>query len=139
MVLAETGQETPTDYDEEQLRTQILGHRPLSVIHADSLRGLRVAGVSDEGRRMQQAWAREDERLKKAQLRLSSNARYVRVGDCGHHVVRDRPGVVVEELKWVLANLIPPAQRDTRGGWPIVRLIGRLLALNKGPGARGRT
>lgn len=47
-----------------------------------------------------------------AQLHLSSHARYLQGDDCGHNVVRDRPDVVVEKLKWVLANLGPrPAAR----------------------------
>lgn len=117
MVLAETGQETPTPYDEEQYRRRILGSKPVSVIHAvvaedPTLMGVEgvgdriVAGAttaaeSEERRRMRQTWAEEDERLKRAQLRLSSNARYVRVDRCGHNVVRERPDVVIEEVRWV--------------------------------------
>ncbi|PSR80079.1 Alpha/Beta hydrolase protein [Coniella lustricola] len=107
MVLAETGQETPTKYDQEQYAKQALGSKPLSVIHANSLYSLQGAfseTTSSERLEMQAKWAAEDERLKKAQLQLSSNARYVRIPDCGHHVVRDRPGAVVAEVNWVLDN-----------------------------------
>lgn len=107
MVLAETGQETPTPYDEEQCRRRIMGDKPVSVIHAvpeDPNVGDEQLANKEERRRMRRLWAEEDERLKKAQLRLSSNARYVRVDGCGHHVVRDRPDVVIEEVKWVFEN-----------------------------------
>lgn len=126
MVLAETGQETPTPYDEEQYRRRILGSKPVSVIHAvfvvaeeedptlmgvEGGRGRIVAGATtaaqgEERARLRQAWAEEDERLKKAQLRLSSNARYVRVDRCGHNVVRERPDVVIEEVRWVFEEAL---------------------------------
>lgn len=106
MVLAETGQETPTKHDEEQYRRQILGDKPLSVIHADSLHDKREGTSTPEGLKLLTRWAVEDERLKKAQLRLSSNARYVRVDGCGHDIVRHRPDIVCEEVTWVLNNLL---------------------------------
>lgn len=114
MVLAETGQETPTDHDEEQYRRRALGSKPLSVIHGDSLRDMRGADLSAEGRKMRQLWAEEDERLKKAQLQLSANARYVRVESCGHNVIRDGPDVVAEEVKWVLENVVLSGQQSPR-------------------------
>ncbi|KAJ4386067.1 hypothetical protein N0V93_008959 [Gnomoniopsis smithogilvyi] len=110
VVLAETGQETPTKHDEEQYRRQALGKKPLSVIHADSLYEKRKAITSDAGLDLLRKWTDEDERLKKAQLQLSSNARYVRVEDCGHDIVRHRPLVVSEEVKWVISNLKPAEQ-----------------------------
>lgn len=128
MVLAETGQETPTPYDEEQYQRRILGRKPVSVIHAvpgapnsmkddeDSGDGRVIGGESfnrttagaenEETRKMRQMWLAEDERLKKAQLRLSSNARYVRVDGCGHDVVSQRPDVVIEEVRWVLEDVL---------------------------------
>lgn len=137
MVLAETGQETPTRYDEEQYRGRILGRKPLSVMHAvASVAGAPTSEVgrddddaeengggengggdlgerhahhdqvSGAERRMRRLWVEEDERLKKAQLQMSLNARYVRVEGCGHHVVRERPDVVVEEVRWVLGSAL---------------------------------
>lgn len=106
MVLAETGQETPTQHDEAQYRKQALGRKPLSVIHANTM-GTKFSGnLTEEMGKMRDSWAAEDERLKKAQLQLSSQARYARLEDCGHHVVRDRPGVVVEEVRWVIEHLL---------------------------------
>lgn len=105
MVLAETGQETPTAHDEAQYRNRALGRKPLSVIHADSLLEMREGAGAAGREELLARWAEEDERLKRAQLRLSANARYVRVEGCGHHVVRDRPDVVGEEVGWALNNL----------------------------------
>lgn len=81
---------------------------------------------SAEGRKARQLWAEEDERLKRAQLRLSSNARYVRVGDCGHNVVRDRPDVVAEEVKWVLDNVVCAREQGRR---PFSRFARRAMEL----------
>lgn len=106
MVLAETGQETPTRHDEEQYKKQVLGQKPLSVLHADSLYGKRDRATTPQGLELLTRWAEEDERLKKAQMRLSSNARYVRFDGCGHDIVRHRPDIVCEEVVWVLDNLI---------------------------------
>lgn len=105
MLLAETGQETPTKHDASQYRNQALGAKPLSVIHANTVGARLAEGSTDEMKKLRELWAAEDERLKKAQLQLSSQARYVRLNDCGHHVVRDRPDVVVEEICWVLQHL----------------------------------
>ncbi|KAF3759906.1 alpha/beta-hydrolase, partial [Cryphonectria parasitica EP155] len=104
MVLAETGQETPIKHEAEQYKKQILGSKPLSVIHADSLLGKRGGSTSAEELRLRDLWAAEDERLKRAQLGLSSNARYVRVDDCGHDIIDERPHIVAAEVSWVLEN-----------------------------------
>lgn len=115
MVLAETGQETPTKHDEEQYRKQVLGKKPLSVIHADSLHDKRVGTKTPEGSELLRQWAVEDERLKRAQLRLSSNARYVRVDGCGHNIVRHRPDIIREEVKLVLNELTSQPTARLRG------------------------
>lgn len=125
MVLVETGQETPTKHDEEQYKKRVLGARPLSVIHADSLYGKRRQTLSAEYTRMQQIWAEEDERLKKMQLQLSTNARYVRVENCGHNVVRDRPDVVVEEVDWVLKHLVAGKKAKTHNLCYYLQLVMR--------------
>ncbi|KAI0513015.1 Alpha/Beta hydrolase protein [Xylaria bambusicola] len=46
----------------------------------------------------------EDERLKRRQLGLSRTNRFVHLPDCGHHVVLQRPGDVVDAVRWVLEN-----------------------------------
>ncbi|GAP91599.1 putative alpha beta hydrolase protein [Rosellinia necatrix] len=46
----------------------------------------------------------EDVRLKRRQLGLSRNSRFVQVSGCGHHVVRDRPDEVVDAVRWILEN-----------------------------------
>lgn len=132
MVLVETGQETPTPFDEEQYQRRILGCKPVSVTHAvagDSAAlagGNQVKGDARNGtacgqdeNRMRQLWAQEDERLKKAQLQLSSNARYVRVDGCGHHVVRDRPDVVIDEVKWVVQDGFQKRDHNAADGEPL--------------------
>ena len=114
MVLAETGQETVSEHEQDQYKRQILKMHPLSVIRGQSLIGRRkqlerdktVGKKSSRQLKREEAvleqWDREDERLKKEQLKLSKNYRYVYLEDCGHHVVRDRPEVVAEEIRWVL-------------------------------------
>jgi pimeloyl-ACP methyl ester carboxylesterase len=121
MILAETGQETALDLkiENEQYRRTILGRKPLSVIRCNSLIGKWVqhemaleAAENDEERaalnaqeEFLQTVDKEDERLKKQQLNLSKNTHYVHIPDCGHGVIRDRPDVVAEEVRWVMENL----------------------------------
>ncbi|KAI0473632.1 Alpha/Beta hydrolase protein [Xylariaceae sp. FL0804] len=71
----------------------------------------------DAERRVLAACDAEDERLKRAQLRLSRVSRYVRVRDVGHHVVRDRPDEVVAAVEWVLANLPRPPEPGRFRSW----------------------
>jgi pimeloyl-ACP methyl ester carboxylesterase len=129
MVLVETGQEASLDsaVEERQYRRQVLGARPLSVVRGNSMIGKQaqvdkaLAAAGDDPTQRAQwraqkelldATDREDERLKKAQLRLSRNTRYVHVADCGHHVVRDRPDVVAEQVHWAMANLSVGSEHD---------------------------
>jgi len=56
-------------------------------------------------------WDREDERLKKEQLRLSRNTRYIHVNDVGHDIIDERPDLVVEEVRWVIEHLDVSKQR----------------------------
>ncbi|KAK7906433.1 hypothetical protein PG985_016439 [Apiospora marii] len=120
-VLVETGQEGGLDpkMAAAQLRKRVLGEKPLSVIRGNSfIAKKKVLEASErsaltEGqntaleiqRKLLQASDEEDERMKKAQLSLSSNSRYVHIPDCGHHVIRDRPHAVAGEVDWVLANV----------------------------------
>ncbi|KAH9883217.1 hypothetical protein F4778DRAFT_767553 [Xylariomycetidae sp. FL2044] len=76
----------------------------------------------------------EDERLKKRQLGLSRNARFVDVRDCGHHVVRDRPQIVADEVWWVLGELAKGGEENgEKGRWPWWYFMRRALR-GKGKG-----
>ncbi|KAI1392637.1 Alpha/Beta hydrolase protein [Hypoxylon trugodes] len=126
VVLVETGQEGGLDaeVEERQYGRRILGTKPLSVVRGNSLirqwEDLRKAEaaveVGDELKRgqlrqrrgMLEVWDKADEEMKRKQLGLvekKGKKRFVQVPDCGHHVVRDRPDVVAEEVAWVLENV----------------------------------
>ncbi|KAK6203789.1 hypothetical protein LQW54_008802 [Pestalotiopsis sp. IQ-011] len=143
MVLAETGQETALDakVERQQYKRQILGDKPLSVIRANTLirkwaqyeRAASISGGSEAEKAslaMQKqilgATDKEDERLKKAQLALSRNHRYVQVPDCGHNIVQDRPEVVAEEVQWVMQNLLL-SEKSTSFLQRIISLVRRQL------------
>ena len=147
MVLVETGQETALDpeIEQRQYSRQVLGSKPLSVIRGNSLiEKFKALEESDANKQMLEAqrkllsqWDRQDERLKKAQLALSRNTRYVHIPDCGHHVIRDRPDIVVEEVKWVMENLSGHKNSQnsgtpsstTKSAWT---QLSRYLGLSKG-------
>lgn len=121
MVLVETGQETALapHVEEEQYRRQILGDAPLSVVRGNTLRRkqdewVKAAALArtpaqreqlEPQRLMLEQWEAEDERLKRKQLGLSRRSRFAQVKDVGHHVIRERPDVVAEEVKWVMAEI----------------------------------
>lgn len=109
--------------------------------------GIETAGVSVSGNgdgatavaeveqrlRLQREMLRvsdeEDEKLKKRQLAMSKNARYVHVPDCGHHVVRDRPDIVAAEVFWVLENM-EAGRREKKGeGRLWVKTVERLRSM----------
>jgi pimeloyl-ACP methyl ester carboxylesterase len=128
MVMVETGQETSLDPEVErsQYQRQILGSRPLSVIRGNSLIDKYKALQADESsgnpsatleaqRKLLEQWDAEDERLKKAQLALSRNHRYVHVPCCGHNVIRDRPDVVSDEVRWVMEHLSSGSSNKSPG------------------------
>ena len=54
---------------------------------------------------MLERWEAEDEKMKKKQLLLSRRSRFAQVHNVGHHVIRDRPEAVVEEVKWVMQEI----------------------------------
>lgn len=134
MVLVETGQETalPAAIENEQYRRQILGDKPLSVIRGNSL----IAGYAKFQAQLDAAHSeaqreeirncsnfqllenmdRKDEELKKRQLGLSRNSNYIHLPDCGHHVIRDRPDAVAEQVDWVMARLVVDDENVT-GSW----------------------
>lgn len=122
MVLAETGQETALDpkVEQQQYKKRIFGDKPLVVIRGNTLiakwREYEQALSIHEGdasanasliaqKQLLEVTDREDERLKKSQMALSRNSRYVHVPDCGHNIIQDRPDVVVEQVCWVMENL----------------------------------
>ena len=121
MILVETGQETALApaVEEEQYRRTILGDAPLSVVRGNTLRKkqdewVKAAAMAktdaqraqlEPQRLMLERWEQEDERLKRKQLSLSRRSRFCQVPHVGHHVIRDQPGAVVEEVKWVMAEL----------------------------------
>lgn len=129
MVLVETGQETELGdgIEQRQYEKQILGSRPLVVIRGNTLIGkwkeydkaFAAAGLEDAAKssllaqkQLLEATDQEDERLKKAQLALSSRHRYIHLPDCGHNVIQARPEAVVDAVNWVMENL-DLAGRDT--------------------------
>lgn len=121
MVLVETGQETPLnpEVERQQYEKQILGDNPLVVIRGNTLRdkwkqleeALAATGSGAPSpslvmqKEMLYAADQEDERLKKAQLALSRNHRYVHLPDCGHGVIREKPEIVEREIQWVMDHL----------------------------------
>lgn len=121
MVLVETGQETALapQVEEEQYRRQILGDAPLSVVRGNTLRlkqdeWVKAAAMArtpaqreqlEPQRLMLEQWEAEDERLKKKQLGLSRRSRFAQVQNVGHHVIREKPEVVAEEVKWVMQEI----------------------------------
>jgi hypothetical protein len=156
MVLAETGQETALDptMEQQQFRTQILGKKPLSVIRGNTLIGKwkqleQARATSDPNdptsqanlqaqRHFLGAVDKEDERLKRAQLALSSHGRYVHIQDCGHDVIDQKPGPVAEEVRWVMDNLYMGRDVGVEQGTPLVssaswmkRTYGRLVGRSR--------
>lgn len=121
MILVETGQETALApaVEEEQYRRQILGDAPLSVVRGNTLRRkqdewVKAAAMAkteaqkaqlEPQRLMLERWEAEDEKMKKKQLSLSRRSRFTQVPNVGHHVIRDRPEAVVDEVKWVMQEI----------------------------------
>jgi pimeloyl-ACP methyl ester carboxylesterase len=129
MVLVETGQETAIDsqIEQRQYDNQILANKPLVVIRGNTLIGkwqeynkaaAAWGSVSNPSLQIQKqlldATDKEDERLKKAQLQLSRNNKYVHIPDCGHGVIGARPDVVRDAVCWVMEHLHTP--EDEKSG-----------------------
>ena len=123
MVLVETGQETGIDpeIEQRQYKDQILGNKPLVVIRGNTLKWKQMqyerALAAEQNlasptlliqKQMLDATDKEDERLKKVQLQLSRNNRYVHLPDCGHGVIQARPDAVREAVCWVMEHLYSP-------------------------------
>lgn len=129
MVLVETGQETAIDsqIEQRQYDDQILGNKPLAVIRGNTLIGkwqeynkeaVAWGNVSNPSLQIQKqlldAVDKEDERLKKAQLQLSRNNKYVHIPDCGHGVIGARPDAVRDAVCWVMEHLHTPEGETSR-------------------------
>ncbi|KAF5022716.1 hypothetical protein F66182_5264 [Fusarium sp. NRRL 66182] len=128
MVLVETGQETAIDADveQQQYKRQILGHKPLVVIRGNTLihkweqyqetlaaeNNIATPSLLVQ-KQLLDATDREDERLKKAQLQLSRNHRYIHIPDCGHGVIQARPDVVAEAICWAMENQQTKNEKET--------------------------
>ncbi|KAJ4128835.1 hypothetical protein NW768_007355 [Fusarium equiseti] len=123
MVLVETGQETGIDpeIEQRQYQDQILGNKPLVVMRGNTLKWKQMqyerALAAEHNlasptlliqKQMLDATDKEDERLKKVQLQLSGNNRYVHLPDCGHGVIQERPDAVREAVCWVMEHLYSP-------------------------------
>lgn len=133
MLLVETGQEggLPEKIERTLLNQTPLGDKPLSVIRGNSLIAnwkileTAEAAADSESKKAELSYKREvlhayeveDERLKKAQLRMSTNTRYVHLPDCGHGVINDRPDVVLEELRWISTHLEPEIEKASPSLW----------------------
>ena len=121
MVLVETGQETALApaVENEQYKKQILGDAPLSIVRGNTLQQkqdewVKAASMAkteaqksqlEPQRLMLEKWEAEDEKMKKKQLQLSRRSRFTQIQGVGHHVIRDRPEAVVEEVKWVMKEI----------------------------------
>ncbi|KAI3322681.1 Alpha/Beta hydrolase protein [Xylariaceae sp. AK1471] len=150
LVLVETGQEGGLDpaLDKRQIRRAIMGNRPVCVIrgniHLQKWRELeeKESAISSPEaettdiaaqrhtlavqRQMLLRVDAEDERLKRRQLGLSKNNRFVHIPDCGHHVIRDRPDEVVAAVQWVLENGMGDEEKISL--WKLIQ--GRIRALS---------
>jgi pimeloyl-ACP methyl ester carboxylesterase len=101
----------------DQMRTQPLGSRPLSIIRCRGSRdvesiykaGLEAGnGTQEDRERLRSLLNMMDERDKTAKLgmlKLSSNSRLRDLPDCGHNVNIVRPEVIAEEIHWVLEDI----------------------------------
>ena len=119
MILVEAGKGGASDEIDKYLKkTKYLDPQPISVIRGNSLIARWKTLTETPEHNMESAeaiiaerttwlekWDEEDEKMEREQLQLSRNQRYVHLPDCGHHIVRDRPEVVLVEVQWVLDNI----------------------------------
>ncbi|KAF4343988.1 alpha beta hydrolase [Fusarium beomiforme] len=120
IVLAETGAEPTIDpqLEQRQYDKKILGNKPLVVIRGNTLKWKQLqydqAIAAEQNlasptllmqKELLDATDKEDERLKKAQLQLSRNNRYVHIPDVSHDVIIEKPEAVREAVCWVMEHL----------------------------------
>ena len=119
MVLLETHAATPCRNEKQQYDNQILGRKPLSVVQGSRIKARHGETEDPEpADAHQSAWREAEIGMQRAQLRLSRTTHFVQVPDCGHGVPRERPDVVVEEVKWVLANIVHDPHESTVSASP---------------------
>ncbi|KAG5786902.1 hypothetical protein H9Q69_014026 [Fusarium xylarioides] len=120
IVLAETGAEPTIDaqLEQRQYDKKILGNKPLVVIRGNTLKWKQLqydqAIAAEQNlasptllmqKKLLDTTDKEDERLKKAQLQLSRNNRYVHIPDVSHDVIIEKPEAVREAVCWVMEHL----------------------------------
>ncbi|CZR44133.1 uncharacterized protein FPRO_13918 [Fusarium proliferatum ET1] len=120
IVLAETGAEPTIDaqLEQRQYDKKILGNKPLVVIRGNTLKWKQLqydqAIAAEQNlasptllmqKKLLDATDKEDERLKKAQLQLSRNNRYVHIPDVSHDVIIEKPEAVREAVCWIMEHL----------------------------------
>ncbi|KAF5692803.1 hypothetical protein FGLOB1_14477, partial [Fusarium globosum] len=103
IVLAKTGAKPTIDAQlkQRQYNKKILGNKPLIVIRGNTLKRKQLQYDQTEQnlaspsllmlKELLDATDKEDERLKKAQLQLSRNNRYVHIPDVSHDVIIEKP------------------------------------------------
>ncbi|OJJ38677.1 hypothetical protein ASPWEDRAFT_36364 [Aspergillus wentii DTO 134E9] len=107
--------------EKKQYLTRPLGSKPLSVVGCNSTGDYRKlfdkaveAGNGTEEQReayrqLLEVWVEHEREWQEEQVQLSSNARFVHLPDCGHHVQILRPDVVAEEIRWVREQVLKRA------------------------------
>jgi pimeloyl-ACP methyl ester carboxylesterase len=105
-----------------EAESPLLGNKPLSVLAGRAVgdfekifrEGLRVGNGTEEERmlfkRMLETYEIRDNGWQRATMRLSRNSRWNVAMNSGHNVQFTEPDVIVEELKWVLDNLLDEGQ-----------------------------
>lgn len=101
----------------KQLQNQVLGNRPISVIHANTVRDferLYEAGVKagngterdrQEFRDIVEFWRESSTMRAKEILDLSGVCSYRDATESGHNIQLLEPELIVDELKWVYSHL----------------------------------
>lgn len=101
-------------------RAPLLGSSPVSVIQADYAQDLQKiydAGVGiGNGTEAQRSRMRadiananaEEAEMQKHLLRLSTQSRFTFIPNCGHSIHMERPDVIIEHVRWILAQLGDP-------------------------------
>jgi hypothetical protein len=79
---------------------------------------------------------KEDERLKKAQLQLSRNNKYVHIPDCGHGVIGERPDAVRNAVCWVMEHIYTPEDETSRKEQQNTKIDNAETGAKRGLGAR---
>jgi hypothetical protein len=102
-----------------QARPPLLGNRPISVLKGLTEKdfekvyeaGIKAGNGTEEERRLFReafkTYGASTEAWQRGTMSLSNNSRWAIASKSGHNIQFTEPGVIVEELQWVLANLVP--------------------------------